>query len=689
MKAGLIFGHLNENGFLNQLNLLENILVAGDKNTVSELKTRLDGPGIEYWVIQDLDKLASEYEAQSSRLACSAIIVASITHEQAIFTALQQRVLGQGLAIPVLRLFSDVFVNFLSGRELTNRIIEIPGPKPLLSYAIITTPRSGSTYFCSLLQSTSMAGFPTEHLRQASATLALNCRFDYARAMRIIAENRLSRNRVFGTKLIAHFLQNFEHADFDFPGFIGQSFSKFIYLKRGDRVAQAVSAYLARQTNTWHLHHENKREGYEEKLKSLVVSEQMLEEINRQYKQLQSQEEYLEDFIDRYRISPFFVEYESLAQEPKRWIGDILKFLGIHHQPMDLDKMQAKTKVLSSSLSEEICEKYRAHYSLPKFSAVKQVAQDDKNPLERAAQVAEEGRFAVKQGDLKAAAACFKQAYQLDPTVKLSLQERDIEVASYQAYHLKGSKPGQNIFIRGNKFDVPSNRYFSCLGSMHARGRFVDEPYPQLLEKQLNLHGLNFAVNGAGINVGYFLSEEQRWLMDICDGGEFVVVSLMSGLHIKAGAARQFLKFPENRARKFYSELASKGGPEFLGVLEEVSEYYVREYKALADLIKKPKILLWFANKSVFPKEGAEFYTHSLQFPELIGSEVVNKIKPYYDGYVEYSEWRGMPQRLISKLTGQPVANCEGVELNTQHPSPEAHEDVAKLLLPVCQSILK
>ncbi|NJP19452.1 MAG: hypothetical protein HC763_11235 [Hydrococcus sp. CRU_1_1] len=133
-----------------------------------------------------------------------AIVVSSVYNEHMIFDWVNQQMSQFQLTIPILKLFSDIFVNFMSGRPLleTNKK-EIVYPK--ISYAIATTPRSGSTVLSGTLGATKIAGFPKEHLRFPSQTLAQHCRFDYVRYLEVLMQYQTTENSVFGTKFIGHF----------------------------------------------------------------------------------------------------------------------------------------------------------------------------------------------------------------------------------------------------------------------------------------------------------------------------------------------------------------------------------------------------------------------------------------------------------------------------------------------------
>ena len=173
------------------------------------------------------------------------IIVASFKSEESIQLNLKQVVSSLNLEVGVFRLFGDVFTNHLCRRSLIQPSSDQVA-KSKMSYAVITTPRSGSTYFCDLLESTKIAGYPLEHLRLATQELSKNCNFNYLRLLNNLIQYRVTDNGIFGTKLISHFLFALHKTKFDFDQ-IFLTIDKFIFLTRRNKLAQAVSLVIAQQ----------------------------------------------------------------------------------------------------------------------------------------------------------------------------------------------------------------------------------------------------------------------------------------------------------------------------------------------------------------------------------------------------------------------------------------------------------
>jgi LPS sulfotransferase NodH len=362
MNIETIFNSLAETNFLEKLALENNLVFIGESNIISYLQTNLENQknfkknsyfvsdtNIEHNLINNFQNLIHE----------RAIIVVSTNNENEIHTDLQILVTKLNIHLPVLRLFADVFVNLTLGRSLIDSSGAIV-KQPQLSYTILTTPRSGSTFLCATLQSTQIAGLPTEHLRQPAVVLSNYCNFDYLRYLQLMMSYKVTSNNVFGTKIISHFLQNFQTSKFNIDELFEKHFSKFIYLIRKDKIAQAVSIFLAQTTNTWHISSESEINSYSDRLQQISIENHHLEKIHQHYLFLVKQEEYLEKIWETYKISPLIIEYERLVDKTESEIGKILMYLGIISDRDRVPHVTSHIKKLPSHLSERLVRAYSA-----------------------------------------------------------------------------------------------------------------------------------------------------------------------------------------------------------------------------------------------------------------------------------------------------------------------------------------
>ena len=183
MKIAQVFQAVEETQFLKQLSFQDRIFLIGEAEILNYLQSfwqKIKVQDNNYYYTGSLQSLSA---TATNINQYRAVIVASFTDEASLFLEVQQKIGELKLNIVTLRLFTDVFTNLICKRELLQPTVD-RYLKPQKSYAILTTPRSGSTYLCNLLDSTGIAGYPTEHLRLAAQELASNCNFDYLRLLK-------------------------------------------------------------------------------------------------------------------------------------------------------------------------------------------------------------------------------------------------------------------------------------------------------------------------------------------------------------------------------------------------------------------------------------------------------------------------------------------------------------------------
>ncbi|GAA5034183.1 Stf0 family sulphotransferase [Actinopolymorpha pittospori] len=151
-----------------------------------------------------------------------------------------------------------------------NRAMSAPA-SPTDSYLICATPRTGSSLLCGLLASTGVGGRPEAYFRQPNEQswaerwriVDRSGHFDYADYVRAAITAGSTDNRVFGAKVmwgtldevvakLATVHPKLAGADLEL---LNQAFgrTRFVFVRRADVVAQAVSWLRAEQTNLWYV----------------------------------------------------------------------------------------------------------------------------------------------------------------------------------------------------------------------------------------------------------------------------------------------------------------------------------------------------------------------------------------------------------------------------------------------------
>ena len=361
MDLAAIFQAVEETRFLKKLSSQEQLFFVGEVEPLKYIQNfftkhkQIDNNFYGDLSTNSLDNIVN-YIRQNNN-AYQAIVVVSIKDETSLFSEIKQAISVSNLNIPIVRLFADIFVNVSCQRSLlkptSNDLI-----KPQVSYAVLTTPRSGSTYFCDLLSSTGIAGYPLEHLRLASNELALNCNFNYLRLLYNLMQYRVTDNGVFGTKLISHFLFELRQAKPNFKK-IFPAIDKYIILVRRDKIAQAVSLVLAQKTEVWHIQKNTNYQAYQSALNNIKVSDDLLLEVKQKHKFIINQENRLRNILNVNQIEPLEIIYEDIVENAESQINQVLDFLEIYHPSRQTINIDSQIKKMPSELSQKIIRQYK------------------------------------------------------------------------------------------------------------------------------------------------------------------------------------------------------------------------------------------------------------------------------------------------------------------------------------------
>lgn len=364
MKLAQTFQAVEETQFLKQLSLQKHLFFIGETEILEYIKVFVQNSKKNdsnyYYDLpkNDLDEL---FTAKNNLDQYQAVVVASFTDESSLFLTIEHKAVEHRVNVPILRLFADVFINLMCQQDLLQSTSDLL-IKPQKSYAIVTTPRSGSTYLCDLLESTKIAGYPTEHLRLAVQELTCNCNFDYLRLLHNLMQNRTTNNGVFGTKLISHFLFQLRQTKHDFRK-IFNPINKFIFLSRRGKVAQAVSLVIAQKTEVWHLiknaaNNEVDHHSYQSKIDKINIDDTLLAEVKKKHQFLVNQETHLNKILLAHKIEPLQVFYEDVVETPELQVDNILNFLEIARPAHLKINCSSKIKKMPSAISQKIIYQY-------------------------------------------------------------------------------------------------------------------------------------------------------------------------------------------------------------------------------------------------------------------------------------------------------------------------------------------
>ena len=211
------------------------------------------------------------------------------------------------------------------------------------SYVICTAPRSGSTLLCEMLKATGQAGVPASYFHRPSLDVwaekfDVSERSDAARFEAVLEAVRhagTGATGVFGLRLQAHSrdyffqrLQEFRPAPSDLAALQGVfGTTRFVWLRRADKLAQAVSLVKAEQTGLWH----RARDGSDfERIGPPADPEFDADRLLQVAREMVEQDLAWWDWFAREGIEPLELTYENLAEDPSGVLRQVLESLDLN-----------------------------------------------------------------------------------------------------------------------------------------------------------------------------------------------------------------------------------------------------------------------------------------------------------------------------------------------------------------------
>ena len=235
------------------------------------------------------------------------------------------------------------------------------------AYILCSTPRTGSTLLCSLLTATGMAGVPASYFRvedidRRADQMGIRSpdgayRFaDYVRA--VIAQGR-TPNGVFGMRvmwgttatLVGEMRrEGVEGTDVDV---LTRAFGRmrFVYLRRLDVVAQAVSRHRAESTRIWHVSSADSSPA------KRVQARYDRAAIKGFVDEAQAHNRAWRRWFDRNGVIPLVITYEELDLDHTGTTGRVLDFLDLESPDVAAEVPNVR---MADATSRAWIERFRA-----------------------------------------------------------------------------------------------------------------------------------------------------------------------------------------------------------------------------------------------------------------------------------------------------------------------------------------
>ena len=209
----------------------------------------------------------------------------------------------------------------------TSAALDFPEPTAAQkAYVVASSFRSGSTHLCVCLWETGLLGAPWEYFnfdnvkRFMYARLAANSPGDYLRKLAML---RTSRNGVFGAKM--HY-RHFEAALREYPPLLEViSPTKFVYINRRDKIAQAVSLARSLQTNAWFAFDK-------QDTMPLFYSKEFIEDCLRE---VHRQVDAWWLWFEENKVEPLVVDYEDLVADRAAVVQNVIRFMEVEGDEPD------------------------------------------------------------------------------------------------------------------------------------------------------------------------------------------------------------------------------------------------------------------------------------------------------------------------------------------------------------------
>jgi hypothetical protein len=245
------------------------------------------------------------------------------------------------------------------------------------------------------------------------------------------------------------------------------------------------------------------------------------------------------------------------------------------------------------------------------------------------------------------------------------------------------------LLFRGPGRDL-GRPYCAFLGGTATYGKFVVNPFPDLVEHVVGLASVNLGCVNAGPDV--FLNEPA--ILDVASGARITVVQILGAQNLTnrfyavhprrndrflSASARLQAMFPEvdftefNFTRHMLQSLCAVSPDRFEVVAEELRAAWVARMQALLQKLSGRVLLLWMADH---PPKDAGLPADLANDPILVDAEMIATVSAGDADYLEVvtsSDAGGVEGMSFSPLDRMAAAEV---------PGPTAHREVAAALAP-------
>lgn len=608
-------------------------------------------------------------------------LVVSSSNEEALVAEFEARAASLGhYPLKIVSFIEDVLTPYMSKDwpaapvvHRDARIFDLP------SYAVVCTPRSGSTYLGELLSSIGL-GCPNEHLRDKEIELLAGLDLSESETRQFLKAFfwRNQRSFVFGTKLISHYVTKLISTislDNSLIAELRENF-KIVYLVRKDKVRQAISDYLANLSGVWHVRSEGGAKALDQSFRKIDYD---FAEIFRRYNELIQVEGKLYSLFKDCKHT--IIYYEDLVADRDQSFKKVVEFLGF----FAFEKPVAMVMRPDSDVADAMAKQFTADY-LKVFGR----SLDEYVVAEAPVEAQEKNRPAPQSlADLKN--LTFGQ-----------YQRRSWQVVDYKCRW----SPEVEEYIRSDQLQPKDGEPFIlALGAAQTFAPYVKQGFLNIISEKLSIPCINFGIGGAGPD---FFFRPSIWprIVELANRAHAVIYQVQScrtmgspilpkGKDPKDSLVLSGPSGPiQYDAERAITELRRRGrDPDLVKHLDFVRSDWIRLITRFATEVTPPKILFWFGERS---PDYTEDWGRSPDisgifggFPQLVNRHMIDCVVDSFDGYVE-EVFHGPHERLFNRFTGRPTLGLFGGTLrkdqswlpaDNYYPNSETHETAATKLI--------
>ncbi len=256
---------------------------------------------------------------------------------------------------------------------------------------------------------------------------------------------------------------------------------------------------------------------------------------------------------------------------------------------------------------------------------------------------------------------------------------------------------GSRLLFRGPRRALDGD-FVACLGGTETFGKFIDHPFPDLLEEKTGVTCVNFGWPNAGIDV--FAGD--RALLDCASRSRLCVLQVpcainMSNMYYRVHPRRndRFLQatdalrslfdevdFTEfSFTRHMLGRLQALSPEKFAYIRQELASVWVAGMQGLISRIDAPVVLLWLSTRT---PESAADRPDIWADPALVNREMLDALRDLAHGLIELN--LGETARGADPGEGRTPQDRRAAH---QVLGPEAHRRAAEALSPVVERMVQ